>query len=82
MAFGGRKTDDRYRRASSGFSAKNVMVVKSAARSQVILRPRRKERDPIVMLDRYRSQASLAISLILAVIWMGAISYGVLKIVC
>jgi hypothetical protein len=33
------------------------------------------------MLDRYRSQASLAISLIVAVIWMGALSYGVLKIV-
>jgi len=33
------------------------------------------------MLDRYRSQASLAICLIFAMIWMGALSYGVLKIV-
>jgi hypothetical protein len=40
-----------------------------------------KKQDPGVMLGCYRSQASLAISLILAVIWMGAISYGVLKIV-
>jgi hypothetical protein len=33
------------------------------------------------MLERYRSQATLAISLVFAVIWMGALSYGVLKIV-
>jgi hypothetical protein len=32
------------------------------------------------MLERYRSQASLAISLIFAVIWVSALSYGVLKI--
>ncbi len=32
-------------------------------------------------MHRYRSQVSLAVSLIFAVIWMSALSYGVLKIV-
>ena len=33
-----------------------------------------------VMFDRYRSEASLAVILIIAVIWLGALGYGVLKI--
>jgi hypothetical protein len=33
------------------------------------------------MFDRYRSEASLAVILIIAVIWIGALGYGVLKIV-
>jgi hypothetical protein len=33
------------------------------------------------MFDRYRSEASLVVILIIAVIWVGALGYGVIKIV-